>query len=200
MGESGDLIKEFKEAKPPEKAVIVIGVLAVAGVAYYLWQKGQSQAASSPVQTASGQVAGYPTVGANGTPVLPSGVNPLYDPNGNLVAFQNPGATTPPVTTPPAGGTGGTSTPVNWYTNILGKLGYNAKITPGGYDANGQRFWVGSGNSNMFYAPIGSTIQRKSGGLIYITPPGGTQQLLTGPGLRTGGTTLTQMPISTVKK
>jgi hypothetical protein len=175
MAETGDLIREFKDAKPAEKTVIILGIVAVAGVAFYLWRRGQSQAASSPVQTAGGQVAGYPMAGS--TPVLPSGVNPLYDPSGNLVAFQNP---------PPTTQTSTSTGPANWYTNLLGKLGYNAVIRPGGYDTNGQRFWVGkTGNSQMFYAPIGSTINYGSQGRVWITTPGSTGQLLTGPGLST---------------
>jgi hypothetical protein len=198
MAETGDLIREFKDAKPAEKTVIILGVIGVAGVAFYLWRRGSSQAASSPVQTSSGQVAGYPSVGANNTPVLPNGVNPIYDPNGNLVAFQNPPPTslTPPTTGP------STTTPLNWYTSVLGKLGYNTVIRPGGYDTNGQRFWVGkSGNSQLFYAPIGSTINYGAQGRVWITPPGGNQQLLTGPGLTPSTTTLTTiLPPRTVNK
>src|SRR5256885_2027942 len=98
MAETGDLISEFKQAKPAEKVVIVVGVFAVAGVTLYLWKKGQAQAQSTPAQgSTSGQVAGYPTAG--GLPVLPAGVNPVFDPNGNPIAFQNP----------PAGGTTGGS-------------------------------------------------------------------------------------------
>lgn len=183
MAETGDLINEFKQAKPPEKVVIVVGVLAVAGVAWYLYKKGQAQAASTPATGApSGQVAGYPTVGPNGTPVLPSGVNPLYDPNGNLIGFQNP---PPPGTTPPPGGppTTGPVPPQNWWSNLVGKLGYNTKISPGGYDVNGQRFWTGK--NQFFYAPIGTTIAYGSQGRVWINPGGDTSQhaLLTGPGL-----------------
>ena len=191
MAETGDLINEFKQAKPPEKIVIVVGVFAVAGVAWYLYKKGQAQAAVSSSNTGAptSQTAGYPTVGPNGTPVLPYGVTPQYDPNGNLISFQNP---PPPGTTPPPDGppTTGPVTPQNWYANLIGKLGYNTKINPGGYDVNGQRFWTGK--NQFFYAPIGTTIAYGSQGRVWLNPGGDTSQhvLLTGPGLMQSNTTV----------
>lgn len=184
MGAISDVTSEFKQAGPKEKAMIVIGVIGVAGVAYYIYAKRQASSVSQGTLANSpggSQAAGYPLAG--GTPVIPSGVNPIFDPAGNLIAFQNPGSTPPPPSPPgnppppvPSGN------PANWFTNFLGSIGYGTQIRPGGTDVNGQRFWIGSGNSNFFYAPVGSTIQQGAQGRIWITPKGGTQQLLTGPG------------------
>ena len=97
MAEAGDLIQEFKSAKPPEKVVIVVGILAVGGVALYLYKKGQAQSnAATNTGAPTSQTAGYPMAG--GLPVLPSGVNPVFDPNGNPIGWQNP---PPPGTLPP---------------------------------------------------------------------------------------------------
>lgn len=106
MAEAVDLIKEFKSAKPPEKAVIILGVAAVGGVAFYLWRKGSAAAttATTAQGQTGGQAAGFPTT-VNGTPVLPAGVNPVFDQNGNLIAFQNqppPAPPPPPVQTGPS--------------------------------------------------------------------------------------------------
>src|SRR5258708_6902997 len=186
MGEGVDLIKEFKDAKPPEKAVILVGAVAVLGIGFYLYKKGhgQSAPASSATGAPSGQTSGWPMAGNN--PVVPSGTNPLYDPNGNLIGWQNPPS---PGTTPPPGGppTSGPPQPQNWYTNILGKLGYGTKINPGGYDVNGQRFWTGK---NQFsYAPIGTSLSYCAQGRVWIQPPATTSgQLLTGPGMTPGKT------------
>lgn len=190
-----NLLEEFKQAKPPEKAVIVAGVVAVVGVGVYLFMRSKSTGGATPTDSSStsstGQTAGYPTAG--GYPVLPSGVTPQFDPNGNLISYQNPPAPgTTPTTTPAT-----TPTPANWFSNILGKIGYNATIRTGGFDVNGQRFWIGkTGNSNMFYAPIGSQIVKGAEGRIWLKLPDGTQQRLTGPGLTPSKTAVA----STAKK
>ena len=190
MAETGDILQEWHNAKPPEKVVIVLGGVSVVGVAIYLYMKGQAASANSSNTGAAppGQTAGFPMAG--NVPVLPSGTNPLYDPNGNLIGFQNSPTPTPPVPAPP-----GSTQPVNWYTNILGKLGYGTQIRPGGVDANGQRFWTGNNGGYMFYAPPGSTIQPGAQGRMWITTPGpgGSQQLLTGPGMTPSNTNVAKV-------
>jgi len=197
MAETGDLIKEFKEAKPPEKTVIIVGIIAVIGIAWYLYAKNKA-GSTSPYETGTpaspgSQQAGYPAVGSAGTPVLPAGVNPLYDPNGNLIAFQNPGSNAGP---PLSNGTQPTTIaqnpgpplmgqPPNWYTALLGKIPYGAKITPGGIAPPGQRFWYGT--NSFFYAPVGTSFQQGGAGRIWLNLPGkpANQQgtLITGQGM-----------------
>jgi hypothetical protein len=97
MAETGDLIQEFKNAKPPEKAVIIGGVVAIVGIAWYLHSKSQASqgATGQGDQSATqSQVSGWPTVGPNQTPVLPQGYNPIFDPSGNLVGY-GPSTPTP---------------------------------------------------------------------------------------------------------
>lgn len=182
MGAIGDVTSEFKNAGPKEKTVIIIAVIGVAAVAYYLYTK-QSGSSSAPTTGSSSQ-AGYPLAGS--TPVLPAGVNPLYDPNGNLIAFQNPTPTTPSPPPTPTAPTQtplkGPSQPANWYTNFLGKIGYGTHISPGGVDQNGQRFWYAPGA--FFYAPVGSSIAYGGQGRTWLQLPNGQQhQLLTGQGV-----------------
>lgn len=187
MGAIGDVTSEFKNAGPKEKTVIIIAVIGVAAVAYYLYTK-QSGSSSAPTTGSSSEPAGYPLAGS--TPVLPAGVNPLYDPNGNLIAFQNPTPTVPsptptPVSTPPTPTQTATplkGQPTNWYTNFLGKIGYGTHISPGGVDQNGQRFWYAPGA--FFYAPVGSSIAYGGQGRTWLQLPNGQQhQLLTGQGV-----------------
>ncbi len=178
MAETGDLINEFKQAKPAEKVVIVVGVLAVGGVAFYLYRKGQAQAAvSSNTGAPVAQTAGYPMAG--NTPVLPSGVNPLYDPNGNLIGFQNP---PPPGSTPPPA-------PFTPPTVPAGQ-----KIWAGLLNANGtRRYWIGTSQTQQSLLndlfPAGTTF-RSSGGTLYYTLPGGTETAF--------GTKLSAVPPKTI--
>jgi len=122
----GDLTNEWKTAKPPEKILIIAGVAVVGGIAFYLYKKqqggGGGQTINAPGQgqgqgTSGGQSAGFPTIPQGQLPVLPSGIQPIYDPNGNLVGY-GPATGTPPSGTPSpstgapptATGTGDTST------------------------------------------------------------------------------------------
>lgn len=172
MGESVDLIKEFKDAKPPEKVVIVVGVLAVIGVAFYLYQKGMSssQAASSTGAPTS-QTAGYPMAG--NLPVVPWGTNPLYDPNGNQTGWQTG---PPPGTQPPQPSPG----PFTWPSALA-----NMKI------------WQGTSSHNYFFGPNGpqqdkvgqtllstlfpqgTTFSGSTGGFLSYTLPGSTTPVVT---------------------
>lgn len=199
MAETADLIGEFKQAKPPERALIIAVIIAIIGVTVYLYKKGQAGTPATWTQGApTTQQSGYPTVGSAGTPVLPSGVNPVFDPNGNLIAFQNPGGSAngplinkgpqgpqgPPGKQGPPGGMRDVTTFSNWFTNVLGKLGYGAQISPGGvdYSLNAQRFWTSK--NSFFYAPIGSTISQGDRGRVWLQlPQGQPHQLLTGPGM-----------------
>jgi hypothetical protein len=198
MAETGDLLHEFKSAKPPEKAVIVMAVLAVGGIGIYLYMKnkGASTSATStgdPNNTT--QTSGYPT--ANGVPILPPGVTGQYDPNGNLIGYSSgpaaPGPAGPAGPPGKPGSSGGAGLPSNWFSTVLGKVGYGATINKGGFNAQGfQRFWIGTGKSaKAFYAPAGSQINRGAEGRIWLQLPGATSgQLLTGPGMAKSKTTV----------
>ena len=102
MGVMGDTFEEFKKASPTEKVVIIGGSIAVLGIALYLHNKGAlggSQGATGTGGPSTPQ-SGYPTIPQGQTPVLPYGTNPLYDPNGNLIGFQNSAPPKTPSPTP----------------------------------------------------------------------------------------------------
>ncbi len=103
----GDLTNEWKTAKPQEKILIVVGVIAVAGIAFYLYKKqqgGQSQTITSPAgetgqPAGSGPAAPPPNVppGSTGTP--PSGTPPPdtgIPPIPTLTGTGTPGNKPPP--------------------------------------------------------------------------------------------------------
>ena len=106
MGVFEDTYEELKKAKPPEKALIIGGALAIVGVALYLHSKSSSaqpfQAATpaSSGQQSGAQSGGWGTVGPNQTPILPGGYCPQYDPNGNLVDYAPCGTTPTPTPGP----------------------------------------------------------------------------------------------------
>lgn len=110
MAEISDLFSEFSNAPPKEKFLIVGVVVAVGGIAYYTYRKQKASGVSplaSTVNNPSTQQQGLQSVGVNGSnvPLLPSGFNPIFGPNGTLVGYQQspttPPTTSNPVTTPP---------------------------------------------------------------------------------------------------
>lgn len=111
MANAGDVIDEFKHAKPPEKAVIIGVIVLVVGIAIYWRSKIASSATTTTTvgnggPTASsggGSASTLPSVNtSNGqVPILPSGTNPVYSPGGNLVGYQQGGGSSPTATTSP---------------------------------------------------------------------------------------------------
>lgn len=181
MGVFADVTGEFKQAKPQEKTLIIIGVVVVLGVAYYLYSKQQATGSqAAPLQpggpTTQPPRAGYPET-SQGTPTVPFGTNPIYDQSGNLVGWQSPN----PNNQQPGPGPGTPSpSPTNW----LGHIPLFSHVQPGGFDQNGQRFWFvspGSQQQQLFYLPKGSTVTQGGAGRWWYTLPGQQQQLLTGP-------------------
>jgi hypothetical protein len=99
----GDSIEEFKKLPTWGKVLAVAALALVAFLAIRAKMQSAQQAASSTASSpdTSGTVAGSqsPFPNINGLPLLPSGVNPIYDANGNPIAYQQaPTATPPPVT------------------------------------------------------------------------------------------------------
>ena len=95
----GDSVEEFKKLPTWGKVAVAAGFVLVA----YLAIRARQQAALTP-STSTGASAGvqspFPMVG--NVPLVPSDVHPVYDPNGNLVDFQqNAPAAPPPTVTPP---------------------------------------------------------------------------------------------------
>jgi hypothetical protein len=137
----GDSVEEFKKLPTWGKALLVVGI----GLGAYLVYKhrqsaGSAQsAASSALPTAAGTTSPFPSV--NGLPLLPSSTNPIYDPNGGLVGYQNaPTPTTPPTAPTPSNPVVGTTpgkpaAPSKAVpqpgTTFLGPTGVNHYVAPG---------------------------------------------------------------------
>ena len=108
MATLGDFLGEWHKASKGEKALIVGGGITVIGVAWYLHNQAANNAQTSPAQAATnasgltsgstpGNNGGIPQIqsGSNQYPLLPYGTNPIYDPSGNLIGFQNSPPATP---------------------------------------------------------------------------------------------------------
>lgn len=112
----GDAVEEFKKAPPAAKIGIVVALVAAAGIGYYEYSKNKAantsgiSGASTPSTDTQG-AQGFPTVPGGNTgqvPVLPGGLQPIFDAAGNLIGFQpappttgtTGGITPPPTPTP----------------------------------------------------------------------------------------------------
>lgn len=116
MGVLGDTLSEFKKASPQEKIFIVGGGIAALAIALYI--HNQNTQANQPAQaqtagaaslqgggtTAQGGIQTVPSAQSGNIPILPQGLQPIFDAAGNLIAYQ-PIQQTPPITptnpTPP---------------------------------------------------------------------------------------------------
>lgn len=157
----GDSVEEFKKLPTWGKVLAVgtLGLVAFLGYSAYrnrAASSGNSQATSlQPTSNAPGSSSPFSMIGND--PLLPSNVNPLYDPQGNLVAFQQgaaPGSAptstaTPPsqvgsTPNPPSSSGSNSSNPVsnavqtvtNWFARQrMGSVqaqGINIRSSPGG--------------------------------------------------------------------
>lgn len=114
-----DSIEEFKKLPTVGKVGIGAAILLVVGVALYERNKAASVStsplsgmSSSSMDTTgtAGTQSPFSSImsGSNSVPLLPSGTNPVYDGQGNLVAFQpaptpaTPTPVAPPPITPPS--------------------------------------------------------------------------------------------------
>lgn len=116
----GDSIEEFKKLPTWGKVGVGLAGVGIVLVAIYEHNKaaastaaGASLASGTGATDATGAAlsqspfSSIPS-GSGSVPLLPTGVNPVYDSSGNLIAFQNAPPATPP---PTASGTGNTVAP-----------------------------------------------------------------------------------------
>lgn len=182
-----DSVEEFKKLPTAGKVGIGAVIVLVAGIAIYERNKAASTASSplsgtSPVSStdttgtvgAAGTQSPFSMVG--NTPVLPSGTNPVYDPSGNLVAFQ-PTSTVnvaPPPITPPSSNP--TKPPPMPTVNT-------SPLVP-----NSLKVWMGRGgvlyqgtdvnHQSVVNLPKNSGVRAGSNGRYWVFTPSG-QQLIT---------------------
>lgn len=154
----GDSLDEFKKL-PMWGKLLAVGVLAV--VAYLAWRARSSgtsaQSAAGPA--ASGSQSPFPMV--NGVPLLPSGVNPIYDNQGNLQGYQPSPSPSPSPGAPGVAGVDYGLIPFGQY-----KGPSYSELKPGTkFSYNGINYILGTGPQ----------------GKLYGTDPNGRQWLLYQP-------------------
>ena len=126
MAEFGDVVNEFKQAKPAEKTMIVLGIGAVIIIALYLHNKSTSAGGTPVGGTAAPSNAGgiqtVPTASGGSVPILPPGLTPIFDSMGNLLGYQPQPTQSTTVTTTAAG-----SNNYNPFTPLYGQApkGFN---------------------------------------------------------------------------
>ena len=132
MGVLGDTLDEFKQAKTPEKVFIVGGGVAVVAIMLYVHSKSS---AATPTQGATGAgltgggtgggIQTVPTGGGGQVPILPPGLQPLYDALGNLIGYQ---PITSPGTPNSGSGTGTGTVQTNSFNPYSPQLPYGTKV------------------------------------------------------------------------
>lgn len=180
-----DAVEEFK--KLPTGGKIAIGgiVVLVGYLGYRAYEaNAASNAASQQASAAdtSGANSGYsmvPGPGGNSVPILPGGLTPIYDPNGNLIGWQPTTPTSPPVTPPAPGGSSGSG---NSNTPFFS----NAQISQ-----QGNNFFLVQGKNQINLAslfPKGTQFFGGGGGRAWYQLPGSnTKQLLVSSGYGKNG-------------
>lgn len=99
----GDTVEEFKKLPPWGKGALVVFVI-IAGYLVFKSRNnpGNITGATTGTSTANNTGQQSPFGSVNGLPLLPSNVNPLYNPSSGVIeGFQQQGQTTPGVAGPP---------------------------------------------------------------------------------------------------
>lgn len=192
----GDTAEEFKKLPPAGKIAVIGAFIAAAGIGFYEYRKNKSSGATLAAGTTAagtdpnaggGLQSPFPSIpGANGSsvPVLPSGLQAIFDGQGNLIGWQ-------PAPTPT------TPTPAPFQL-------------PAGLA--GMKVWQGTSSKNFFYGPKGPQIGKKDqsplanlfpagsvfsiqNGILYVLLPGQTTP--TNTGIQTvSGTPVTHKKVS----
>lgn len=189
----GDTIEEFK--KLPMWGKIALGA-AVVVVLYLLYMKF-SQSAASPVSQSSGNLqpgipggssgtqSPFPSVpsGQNSVPLIPSNTSPVYDAQGNLIAFQPQATPTAPPQSPTAnimpeqqspGAPPPTTNPNMGYFGLLGKnIAVNFK---------NRTYKNAQGQDVPIPIPAGDKLVQGSQNRVWYTDAGGQHLLTSGVG------------------
>jgi hypothetical protein len=175
MGVLGDTLDEFKKASPQEKVFIVGG--AVAAIAILLYVRSQSGGGGSTTSTpatsgtggtsTSGGIQTVPGPNSSSVPILPPGLNPIFDNNGNLLGYQP--ITQGTITTTPTGVPTSTNNPANPLIPYEFFPTHKFPTIAGSSTTNVKTFMYNGTNYNVQPGP---------GGKVYGTPMSGGKQVL----------------------
>jgi hypothetical protein len=198
MGFAQDAKAQWEKLPKGGKIAIGGGVLLLLFIMVYKHQSGGGTSTSASGMTAGSLPAtnetssqapagAFPGVqsGGNNVPYLPSGINPVYDAQGGLVAFQQAGAGNPSasgsVSPPPSSGP-----PASNPLAYLGLLGANAKV-------NFQNRTYVDSTGKSVPIPIGANdkLVQGSDNRVWYTNSGGQHLLTSGSGPAINPTTNT---------
>lgn len=185
MGVLGDTLDEFKKASPQEK--IFIGGGVIAAIAILLYVRSQN-ASSSPAQGATGAsltggsgggggggIQTVPGPNSSSVPILPPGLNPIFDSSGNLLGYQPiTQGQIPPTTTPPP-----TSNPIAFNPRAP-QLPFGTKVPSqmgSLFTYNGTTYTVVPGPNGIIYGAVGKMTSQQA----QSTPIGTGKYVLVAP-------------------
>lgn len=201
----GDSVEEFKKLPTAGKVAAIGALVAVAGIGLYEYRKnagGSSGSVASGVASsgnASDPSAGggmqspfsqVPTNQGNGSsvPVIPFGDAPIFDGQGNLIGWQQPGGSSSG-STPASGfqfGTGRDATGLlgaaakvfkkggQWFFTAPGETTATAIPVPAGsrvYSGNQGRWWYEGADNIQYLLTSGTGSPVTSGIGITVKPP-----------------------------
>lgn len=182
MGVLEDTIGEFKKASPQEKVFIVGGVVAAVAILLYVRSQSQSGGASPASVGGSGSAAsqggggGIQTVpgpNSSSVPILPPGLNPIFDNQGNLLGYQ-PITQNPNPLAPPPTSTNNAFNPrapaLPFGTNVPSKLGDV-------FNFQGTNYTIVPGPNGIIYGAVGKMTPQQA----QNTPLGTGKYVLTAP-------------------
>jgi hypothetical protein len=177
MGVLEDTLNEFKKASPQEKVFVVGGALAAIAIALYIRRQGQTSGGTTASGGApstglqSGGIQTVPGPNASQVPILPPGLNPIFDNQGNLLGYQpiqqNP-LNPPAQTTPPAFNPRAPQLPFGTQVpNQIGSL----------FTYNGTTYTIVPGPGGQIYGAVGKMSSEQA----QNTPLGSGKYVLVAP-------------------
>lgn len=216
-----DLYKTFSEAKPWEKVLIVAITLVVLGFAVYVLIRSRQAAAQqnsttlnpasmtpgnpsdffngAPLTSSTG-ISTVPGPGGSSVPILPAGLQPLFDSSGNLIGYQpnqpNSPAPAPAPSTPPA------TSVLNSGSSPTGLLGAMSMI----FQNNGKWYAEEPGTTPTLLSsllPTGSSVYGGGNGRWWYQQAGNNTQYLltsgTGGAVNNAGALQVKLPTGAIK-
>lgn len=184
-----DIGKALKET--PKPVLIIGGAIIVVGGFLIIRQaqQGVQPPVSSEMTPSPSAPSPFPTIPQGQIPILPSGTNPIYDPSGNLVGYQQtptpPSTPTPPAPTP--------TLPPHTVLEPSGTLAYEGALGRGAFLPGYKQFST-EGKLYNLNLPAGAKIIPGAEGRVWMSYRDRTYLLTAGSGNRVTNSTIWQGP------